>query len=305
MKTAAIADGVTGAPTKDSLLLRLRRLWQEPHRLRGALLTRIAALPFRAGLTSIWPGTYLSCVPDRYVKNYYKYLPRHGFLKSRDSRMFYRKHWQQRGDLSRFYFLNLVCEQILKEGITGDIAELGVFRGNSAATLNKLAQALGTTAYLLDTFQGFDSRDVQGPDAGVTMTFSQTSLQLAQSIAGAENAEYIVGRFPESASQLPSNAVYCLVHIDCDLYAPCKAALEYFYPRMRPGGFLVLHDYTALYWDGIEMAIDEFFSNKPERVIPIPDRFGTAVIRKCFAGDSPFPEAHQRSVLPTSAHPPS
>jgi O-methyltransferase len=46
------------------------------------------------------------------------------------------------------------------------------------------------------------------------------------------------------------------------------------------GGFLVMHDYSSLWWDGVEKAVDEFFAVKPEKVIPIPDKSGTAVIRK-------------------------
>jgi O-methyltransferase len=63
-------------------------------------------------------------------------------------------------------------------------------------------------------------------------------------------------------------------------YKPFKAGLEFFYPRLVDGGFLVMHDYGSLWWDGTEKAIDEFFADKPESVIPIPDRAGTAAIRK-------------------------
>jgi len=73
---------------------------------------------------------------------------------------------------------------------------------------------------------------------------------------------------------------FCLVHLDCDLYAPFQAALRYFYPRLVSGGFLILHDYANAHWKGAEKAVDEFFADKPEKVIPIPDKSGTAVLRK-------------------------
>ncbi len=41
-----------------------------------------------------------------------------------------------------------------------------------------------------------------------------------------------------------------------------------------------MHDYTSLYWEGVEKAVDEFFANKDELVIPIPDMSGTVVVRK-------------------------
>jgi Macrocin-O-methyltransferase (TylF) len=70
------------------------------------------------------------------------------------------------------------------------------------------------------------------------------------------------------------------VHLDCDLYAPFAAGLRYFNPRLVEGGFLIMHDYSSLYWAGAEQAIDEFFADLPEKPIPIPDKSGTAVIRK-------------------------
>jgi len=36
----------------------------------------------------------------------------------------------------------------------------------------------------------------------------------------------------------------------------------------------------SLYWDGVERAVNEFFADKPERFIPIPDKSGTIAIRK-------------------------
>jgi hypothetical protein len=42
----------------------------------------------------------------------------------------------------------------------------------------------------------------------------------------------------------------------------------------------IMHDYLGLYWDGVEKAVDEFFVDKPEKVVPIPDKSGTVVIRR-------------------------
>jgi hypothetical protein len=88
------------------------------------------------------------------------------------------------------------------------------------------------------------------------------------------------GYFPESTAQIDSDLKYCFVHIDCDLYAPALSALEYFYPRMTPGGFIVIHDYGCMGWDGAERAVDEFFADKPESIVQMPDSAGSAVVRK-------------------------
>jgi len=97
---------------------------------------------------------------------------------------------------------------------------------------------------------------------------------------GTENVRYVQGRFPESTEQISGDLRFCLVHIDCDLYEPIMAALAYFYPRLVPGGFMVIHDYSSLAWNGAERAVDEFFADKPEYVIPLPDGCGSAVVRR-------------------------
>jgi hypothetical protein len=70
------------------------------------------------------------------------------------------------------------------------------------------------------------------------------------------------------------------VHIDCDLYEPAKAAIEFFYPRLSPGGLLIFHDYANPSWDGIRRSVDEFFSGGAERPVIFGDKSGTAMIRK-------------------------
>ena len=42
---------------------------------------------------------------------------------------------------------------------------------------------------------------------------------------------------------MPEDMVFALVHLDCDLYAPMRAGLEFFYPKLVPGGFMIIHDY--------------------------------------------------------------
>ena len=145
-----------------------------------------------------------------------------------------------------FHFFCLAEDQIRKEGLEGDIAELGVYRGNTAIVLATAARRLGRTLYLLDTFEGFPERDLTGIDADKPMGFGDTSLESVRARVGDDHVRFIKGYFPDTAADLAVDARYCLVHIDCDLYAPAKSALSYFYPRLVPGGFLVVHDYSSL-----------------------------------------------------------
>ena len=191
------------------------------------------------------------------------------------------------GDAGRFWFFCLLLDQLVKEGLAGDVAEVGVYRGYTGYQIATIARRLGKTAYLFDTFEGFSETDLKGIDAGKKKgVFSDVLFEAVRAHVGEERVKFIKGFFPETTTQIESNLSFCLVHIDCDLYAPIVSALEYFYPRMVPGGFIVVHDYNSLGWNGAEKAVDDFFADKAEFLTPLQDSAGSAVVRKAKTAGS-------------------
>jgi hypothetical protein len=186
------------------------------------------------------------------------------------------------GDASRLWSLILNCRQIIEEAIPGDYAELGVWKGNTAAVLAYYAKVSEKKAYFFDTFSGFDGRDFTGVDANVEAAFEDTSIDLVSETVGKENThcEYIKGYFPDSLQESHKDIKFSVVSIDCDLYEPIKAGLDFFYPRMSKGGILYLHDYSSGYWEGAKKAIDEFCGETGEYLILMPDKSGSAFVRK-------------------------
>jgi hypothetical protein len=220
-------------------------------------------------------------IPQRYAENRQIYLARGGAGDFDDLAADYAR---DSDDQPRFYFFRLLFDQLIKDGIKGNIAEIGVYKGNTARLLAWIARHMGTTAYLLDTYAGFNPSDLTDVDSEKKISFTDSSLAAVRARVGEENVHYIKGYFPGTAAELPSNALFSLVHIDCDLHAPIRSALEYFYPRMVPGGFIVVHDYSSLHWEGAEQAVDEFLVDKPESLVPLSDLCGSAVIRKVKSG---------------------
>ncbi len=49
---------------------------------------------------------------------------------------------------------------------------------------------------------------------------------------------------------------FSFVHLDVDLYESTLAGLEYFYPRLIPGGVILSHDYSIL--AGVKKAFEDF-----------------------------------------------
>jgi len=229
---------------------------------------------------------YTASLPQRYAVNYARYLSLGGPVRLEEFVQGFVAGGENQHDMARFYFFCLVFDQLTKERVAGDLVELGAYKGHTATLLAGMARKLGRTAYVMDTFEGFHTGDLNGIDAAASSrAFSDTSLEAVRAAVGEDNVRYIKGYFPGTARELPDDGRYCLVHIDCDLYAPIKSALEYFYPRMVPGGFLIIHDYSSLYWSGAEKAIDEFFADKPEAVLPLPDSAGSVAVRKVRSRD--------------------
>ncbi len=188
------------------------------------------------------------------------------------------------GDINRLWTFILNLQQILADNIPGDFAELGVWRGNTASILAHYAQLSGRRAVLFDTFEGFDQRDIQGVDSLKRTEFANTSVRLATDVIGdaVQSCDFVPGRFPESLRPEHTRG-YAAVSLDCDLYEPMRAALEFFYPLLPHGGLLLIHDYNNPAWEGVKLAVDEFCARSGELVIAVGDKSGTALIRKASA----------------------
>lgn len=183
-----------------------------------------------------------------------------------------------RGDLNRFYFLFLQIEYLKSRGIEGDFAELGVFRGTTAKLFRELAPE--RELYLLDTFEGFAAEDVarEGTQGKGQRGAWAASLDGVKSYVGeSPHTHYIKGRFPETAKAIPAHTRFALVHLDADLYAPQIEGLRFFYPRTIKSGAIIIHDCNNPF-TGSRKALDEFFADKPETPVFIPDKSGSAVV---------------------------
>ena len=67
----------------------------------------------------------------------------------------------------------------------------------------------------------------------------------------------IKGYFENTLSLLEQEQ-FSLVHLDCDLYQSYKDCLEFFWPRLSPGGIIHFDEYDDPSWPGCNLAVDEF-----------------------------------------------
>ena len=69
---------------------------------------------------------------------------------------------------------------------------------------------------------------------------------------------------------------FSLVHLDADLYASTLADLEFFYPRMIPGGIIITHDFSTL--PGVARAFSEFSHKNGRAIIELPTTQAMVVV---------------------------
>jgi O-methyltransferase len=186
-------------------------------------------------------------------------------------------------DTTRRDMLILLLRDICERGVQGEMAELGVYKGSTARLIHHYVPE--RKLYLFDTFSGFDARDVQRDHerTGLAVnpkSFSDADINVVMRNIGKinDNIEVFPGFFPASVPASLKDTRFAFVHLDADLYEPILAGLQFFYPRLTRGGILVIHDYNS--WLGARKAVQEFFRDKPEVPIPMPDKSGSAVIVK-------------------------
>lgn len=190
-------------------------------------------------------------------------------LKARKDRTIFDLLWEiRRGDRS----LCSAFEQYLIYSVAraqskrpGSMAEVGTFRGGTAKLI---CEVKGDKPFhVFDTFEGLPASSEA--DRGVHREHQYTcGLENVQAyLKGYENVQFHKGLFPDSAADVPEQD-YCFAHFDVDLYEGTKGCLEYFYPRMIPGGVMISHDYDIL--AGVQQAFREFLEDKPEEIIEQP-----------------------------------
>lgn len=173
------------------------------------------------------------------------------------------------------------------QSIPGCIVECGVFKGTSFSRFALMRQILGGefSARLL----GFDVFNDDFPDTSYKEDKAQREhwmktaggssigdeqLSKILTAKGINNFELIAG---DATKTIPK---YCeknqglkisLLNIDIDFVEPTIAALENFYPKVMPGGIILLDNYagfgsSGLSYHGDTQGIDKFFEGKQVKI---------------------------------------
>ncbi|MCR5798450.1 MAG: TylF/MycF family methyltransferase [Lachnospiraceae bacterium] len=196
----------------------------------------------------------------------------------------YEKTGYMDDDYVRAKSFELAVKEIRKRKIKGEVAEVGVFRGEFAQYINFAFP--DRKCYLFDTFEGFNAaealRELKAGNCteAFVEAYKNTNLQVVlDRMTYLDNVIIKQGFFPDSLDGLEEKFVF--VSVDVDFEDSIYECLKYFYPRLAVGGYIFVHDYNNNLL-GVEKAIDRYESDEHISLakFPLSDNCGTLAITK-------------------------
>jgi O-methyltransferase len=156
----------------------------------------------------------------------------------------------------------------LADSVPGDTAECGTFSGASSRIIcqaNKYATCQGKRHHVFDSFERFPKPErVDGLHE--TKEDSAYGVEHVQEkVCEFDLTDYYSGWIPAKFPDV-KELQFSFVHIDIDRHQPAGDSIAFFYPRMTDGGVILVGDCGITSRQGVTEAVDEFLSDKPERM---------------------------------------
>ena len=178
------------------------------------------------------------------------------------------------GCLDRLVNIYWALDQVIAFDLPGDIVEVGCYAGRTSVFLQMLNQrsARRRELHVYDSFQGLPAPgpqdaflgqgDCHATQADLHATFTRWSMP-APTIHPGWFEDTLPSRLPPAV---------CFAYLDGDFYESIMVSLEHVWPRVVPGGLVLIDDYadTELNpdaWDGlpgVRSAVDDYFATRPE-----------------------------------------
>jgi O-methyltransferase len=180
----------------------------------------------------------------------------------------------------RCYVLYTLLRQAIH--VKGEVWECGVYKGGTAAMIAAVLEdnCPSKRLHLFDTFEGMPETDAEKDRHGKS-DFSDTTLEAVTSYIRHDDLCVIhKGLIPDTFSGLES-AQIAFAHIDVDIYKSIMDCLQFIWPRLSFGGFVIFDDYGFPSCPGARAAVDEFFLR--EACAPLCLSTGQALIFKGVA----------------------
>ena len=164
--------------------------------------------------------------------------------------------------------LQMCVETTIHDGVPGDYIETGVWRGGACILMRGILAAHGIRdrrVFVADSFRGLPLPDTSRypADTGADLhTYSCLAVSRDQVRANFERyglldeqVQFLAGWFKDTLPTAPIKKL-AVARLDGDLYESTMDALVHLYPKLSPGGFLVVDDYTCFPY--CRQAVDDY-----------------------------------------------
>ena len=158
-------------------------------------------------------------------------------------------------------------EAVLAERIPGDLIEAGCWRGGTVIMMRGILKAYGVSdriVYGADSFEGLPKPDAERfPADRADINYTAEELKVPIEEVEANLARYglndggvrlLEGWFRDTLPTV-GDRQWALVRLDGDLYESTMDGLVNLYPKLSPGGFLIIDDYG---WENCRQAVDDY-----------------------------------------------
>ena len=183
--------------------------------------------------------------------------------------------------IERINSLINAVQYIVSNNLEGTIVECGVWRGGSMMAIAYALQDLSDVKrdlFLFDTYEGMSpptNKDIAhfNVDAQTLLNskdekereayFCYASLEDVQKNLRStgyprDKIHFIRGKVEDTIPEQAPDKI-ALLRLDTDWYESTRHELEHLFPRLVPGGVIIIDDYG--YWKGCKQATDEYIQN--------------------------------------------
>ena len=205
---------------------------------------------------NIWEPYYN---PDHKMKLYFEGLKSSGVER-------YDNFYQQ----LRHYNLQNMVYHILRQGLNGDFAECGVWKGRSAYIISSILsmKKFSGDFHIFDSLDGGLSKKVEKDKnlrrelnekqiQSESDKFKSTEDEVESCLSSFKFIHLYKGWIPNRFNEVEGRQ-FQFVHINVDLYEPTKYSLDFFYPRLIENGVIVCNEYGSCRFPGAKKAVDGF-----------------------------------------------
>jgi hypothetical protein len=150
--------------------------------------------------------------------------------------------------------LQFCIEQVLVDEVPGDLIETGVWRGGATIFMRAVLAAHGVTdrtVWVADSFQGLppSAHEADLSDGLEWDTYDEFAVPLDTVRANFDRygllddqVRFLAGWFKDTLPDAPFSRL-AVARLDGDLYVSTWDAMTSLYPKLSPGGFLIVDDY--------------------------------------------------------------